>query len=429
MAELTGILDSGRFSDCRGIEESQIIEFKGGGRPYDLDSRRGKRDLAADVASMANADGGVIVLGVKTAMDETRRVEYASEVQGVKPNEYSEARIREVLKSHCYPPPTSVTVKSYDGTDEAEDAVELVAIKVGPEPYESSPVFVDRLVDEDDQKVGNSVGWPRRYGDSTIWEDGSRIQELVRQGRQRSGGHVAQVARSAERLHTDLQIVERQEGWDEWAIIALQISPQSSAPPIPDFFGSFRQQANAWSPVRARGFGINPSSQPLEPVESRLALLGPRTQYLIQPSGAFTAAALGAPAFLGWAKNRDLGPDELSSVEVNPYPLVEFVAEAVRFFHGTIWRALEQPSAQIRVLGLHLRDRVPLAVQIRPGDHHFELPRPCIANSVDERVPVSEAWDVDAFACLSALLGRGFGVGEDEIPFAREKVVDLDLLK
>lgn len=390
-SEVIKILETGQLGTLRGIEEEREIEFKGGGRPYDLSSRRGKRDLVADVASMANAGGGVIVLGVRTKKDATRLVEYADDVQRVDPTDYSDARVREVLRSHCYPPPSDVSVNAYSGSDEVGDVVHLVAIEVGSEPEESGPVVVDRLVDDEDRNVGNAVGWPRRYGDNTVWEDGSRIQELIRQGRRRRQDGQTASASTASALRTDFEILERQEGWDEWAVIALQVSPVESLRSIDDFYGTFLERANAWSPVRARGFGFNPGAQPLEPVESRLASLGGRAQYLVHPSGLFTAAALGSPSFLGWAKSPDQDASELSSMVVNPYPLVEFVSEALRFFHGIVWRALDQPAAQIRVVGRGLRDRVPLSIQLHPGIHHFDAPRPCIANSVDERLPVSHA--------------------------------------
>lgn len=72
-AEVLAVLASGNFDPLVGLAETIDVEFKG--QPYQVtDHDSQKFELAKDVSALANASGGVIIIGVQTRRDKIRRI-------------------------------------------------------------------------------------------------------------------------------------------------------------------------------------------------------------------------------------------------------------------------------------------------------------------------------------------------------------------
>ena len=70
------LVRSAQFVQLLGVAESDQVDFKGYG--YDMSNRKHVRELIADVASLANARGGVLVLGIGTVVHQAQRIEVAT---------------------------------------------------------------------------------------------------------------------------------------------------------------------------------------------------------------------------------------------------------------------------------------------------------------------------------------------------------------
>ncbi len=71
-ASIKAILDCRRFDQLIGQEEDTWLEAKGR-NPYDFTTSAGRYELAKDVSSFANADGGILIVGlVTTPMPEAK---------------------------------------------------------------------------------------------------------------------------------------------------------------------------------------------------------------------------------------------------------------------------------------------------------------------------------------------------------------------
>ena len=57
-------LQSGNFDPLSGLIEDESFEVKS--QPYDVESDRGRAELAKDVAGLAEQSGGLIVIGVES---------------------------------------------------------------------------------------------------------------------------------------------------------------------------------------------------------------------------------------------------------------------------------------------------------------------------------------------------------------------------
>ena len=77
--DVLSVLDSGEFEELCGAIESEAIEFKGA--PYRFDSNKDKIELAKDISALANAGGGIIVMGVRTCATEAHPYEVSDQIR------------------------------------------------------------------------------------------------------------------------------------------------------------------------------------------------------------------------------------------------------------------------------------------------------------------------------------------------------------
>ncbi len=66
--ELEEILSSGDFDRLAGKYENEWFDCKK--EPYLFDNEKGKHELAKDISSFANVDGGYILIGAKGKNDQ-----------------------------------------------------------------------------------------------------------------------------------------------------------------------------------------------------------------------------------------------------------------------------------------------------------------------------------------------------------------------
>jgi hypothetical protein len=72
-AEIKTLIADGRWDELIGKTEGQFLECKK--TCYNLDERGQKRELAKDVSSFANSDGGFILIGIATKKEPTHSVD------------------------------------------------------------------------------------------------------------------------------------------------------------------------------------------------------------------------------------------------------------------------------------------------------------------------------------------------------------------
>lgn len=413
--EVTALLATGAGDELCGVSESDTVDFKAS---MDLDSPRGKRDLAADLAAFANGRGGIIVVGVRTRCDVVWRCEVADQVVGVRRELVTVEAVTAIARDFCYPPIRDVATHYFDVSNGRGARTSVVVISVEPQPATDAPVVVDRIADASGAAMPHAVGWPIRVGDGTAWTPASRIQQLVSTALTLQARQLPDAASEpADEVLARMALLPE---WEQWPSIAIQLRPRPAHGNIVDFYGEFRRTANQWIDIRPNGFGLRLLLQPLEPEGATLASgIADRTRLWVTPRGVVTGVALASPEFLGWALNASENP---TVIKVSPYPLIEFFAETIRFAYGVVKPALDAFEMwDIDVRAEHLMDRVP-AVFVPSGPtpasivpHHAAT-----TNSVARHFVGTGDWDRDAFEFISNVLGAGFGVGHDSIPFTRD---------
>ncbi|MFB7370327.1 helix-turn-helix domain-containing protein [Streptomyces sp. NPDC056222] len=145
-------IDSVSYAQVVALVDSQVTEH------YDLDFKRGlygnkdsdRRDLAGDVAAMANTAGGIIVLGVDE--DDQAR---ACSAPGVALSDNEVGRIRQIVSSLVSPLPP-FDVLRIESPEQDDQGFFLIAVPRSP----NAPHAV---------LVNNALRFPRRNGATTTY--------------------------------------------------------------------------------------------------------------------------------------------------------------------------------------------------------------------------------------------------------------------
>jgi Putative DNA-binding domain len=153
------------------LEEDVDLDFKA--EPYGP-KESDRRDLAADVAAMANTRGGAIVLGIAELVRGR-----AGALQPFRLDEIEVQRMRQIVASLVFPTPS----------------LEVLPIKHPPDPVLGYYLLViprSPLAPHAVRMDNKSLRYPRRYGRETIYMSETEVADAYRD---RFRGEDAQVAR------------------------------------------------------------------------------------------------------------------------------------------------------------------------------------------------------------------------------------------
>lgn len=167
------LLRSRRFDVLLGQQETEWIDFK---REGYAKTDRGKLELAKDVASFANAGGGILVLGVATT--KAGDAETASAVTPCARGSISAQSYRALVGRRIHPPPERIEIFSIS----AEPHGDVWVVSVPPQPEEFKPFLVHGAV------IGGKVSDAyysivTRRDDGAVPTDPQAVHALLSAGR------------------------------------------------------------------------------------------------------------------------------------------------------------------------------------------------------------------------------------------------------
>lgn len=176
--EALAVLASGAFAPFVGVAESQALEFKR--EPYRLDSARQRFELAKDAAGLANAAGGVIVIGIETHRpDDASPVDVVREVRELAAGSVDADRYVAIIDRRVFPRIKHLRIEFFTG---GENDRGLVAIVV-PAQAEVDKYF---LVVEPFEEAGPAPGWlvaiPVRSIDRVVSMSVGELHALLNRG-------------------------------------------------------------------------------------------------------------------------------------------------------------------------------------------------------------------------------------------------------
>jgi schlafen family protein len=180
---LMAVLDAGDFDQLVGTIEHQRVEFKE--QPYNLETRRGLYELAKDVSGLANADGGVLVIGVRTRKNVVTRADVVDRIGAFARDGLDEGRYLDVLRARVYPTIENIEIEWKPSA--ADPGVGVYAIVIPPQPEERKFFLIRQPVEEgeeeEDRTPGYMVGLALRRGADVEPERLEDIYLRLRDGR------------------------------------------------------------------------------------------------------------------------------------------------------------------------------------------------------------------------------------------------------
>jgi hypothetical protein len=148
--------------------------------PYHLlCSDADKQEVAKDVASFANANGGVILLGVGTQRSSTHFGDEVERIRTFAQDLIGPQQFYDVLRDWVYPVPQRLHIKWWPSSGDADSGI--IAIEVPPQTSDSKPFLIKRVIDTG-RRVEIVFGYVERRRDGTEHWSIEKIQNYLKDG-------------------------------------------------------------------------------------------------------------------------------------------------------------------------------------------------------------------------------------------------------
>jgi len=177
LGEVQAILYSGNFGDLIGTVEDDKIECKKS--PYRLNQEREKFELAKDVSGLANARGGMILIGCRTERDPTSYGDVIHEVSPFPQGMLNPQDYQNVIKDWVYP---SLGVNIRWHPSEAEPDKGIVAISLSEDAGHNQPFLVTKIVDDVGNVRGMLFGFFERRRDTVSGMSAQELRDRLKDG-------------------------------------------------------------------------------------------------------------------------------------------------------------------------------------------------------------------------------------------------------
>ena len=173
-------LETGEFEALVGEFETEMIECKR--EPYHLTEDSGKQELAKDVSALANAEGGILLIGYATRKDLEHGEDRIESVRLCPRELINRQQYQQVLESWLYPPLFKVDIEWFDSPLASDKGI--LAIFVPKAQEMEWPVLIRqiRTGGEKSKKIGNLFGYFERKRSYTTHHSIERLQNLLRDG-------------------------------------------------------------------------------------------------------------------------------------------------------------------------------------------------------------------------------------------------------
>jgi hypothetical protein len=185
-------LGQGDLVSLLGMRECGWLEVKS--RAYRLDNPGDKAELLKDVAQLANAQGGLLLIGFATAKTDGRDV--LIEVSALAAEDLDPEKYRKTLRSGVCPTIRDLRVERLDaGSGQYVLMVDVPAQRDADKPFVVPGPAVGKLFP--------SVAVPIRDDDGTHWLGVSELQRMLAAGWAATGGLSEQVLRALAEAASD----------------------------------------------------------------------------------------------------------------------------------------------------------------------------------------------------------------------------------
>ena len=177
--QVIDIATRGQFDELKGAIEDHQIEAKA--EPY-ADTPLGRLELAKDICGLANAGGGVIIIGARTERLEAQQQDAIREVRPFVQALVNTEQYQAIIRVGVFPPPQGLEIHWYQSAIQTDRGILLIIVP--KQPDEERPFLMARVVDVETGRLREIVfGYAERRRSNTEPLGVRDLQELLRAGR------------------------------------------------------------------------------------------------------------------------------------------------------------------------------------------------------------------------------------------------------
>jgi len=177
---IAALLNARHLRGFLGLKEDQWFDAKR--TPgYDLATAAGRFELAKDVSSFANAEGGHIVVGLTTADVPEEQTEQVNGLELLTEAALNIGAIQGVLNEYLHPRLQTVTVAWVE--DEAGAGEGLGIIRIPPLDHDKRFVLMKRILEADTPLPHIVFGIAVRHGSNSIPFTVEQLYRICQEGR------------------------------------------------------------------------------------------------------------------------------------------------------------------------------------------------------------------------------------------------------
>jgi len=177
--EIEAILKSGNLDELIGAVEDERLECKSA--PYGLKYDHQKQELAKDVSGLANAAGGVILIGVRTERDLVHFGDELKEIRLFVQKLVNQGQYQDILRAWIYPSLQQVEIRWFPSNNDQKKGI--TAIFVPKQPSSRHPFLLTRFIDDSGKRVDVIFGYAERKQANVIPTSVQEIHTFIRDGK------------------------------------------------------------------------------------------------------------------------------------------------------------------------------------------------------------------------------------------------------
>jgi hypothetical protein len=175
--KLEKIIASSNFEQLIGEIENDWLECKG--QPYQIETEKDKRELAKDITSLANIQGGYILIGVKTERSTTHSVDEIKELKPLKQELINSTQYHDIIKHWTYPEIENIDIRWFQDKSNKEKGYWVINV---PQQKESLKPFLITKTLEDNKFIETIFGYSERKRETSPSFSAVDLQRALRLG-------------------------------------------------------------------------------------------------------------------------------------------------------------------------------------------------------------------------------------------------------
>jgi hypothetical protein len=178
LTEIMEILESGEFTKLLGCIEDEHLECKTA--PYQLEHERERMELAKDASALANADGGIILIGVQTEVEPTYHGDIIRRVGSFSRDRIDFSQYQNVISDWVIPSIPGLKFGWYVNAENSDQGI--ASIFIPQVASRERPFLAAKVVQNTGRVIGSYVGYFERTRDSVSPMKPAELREKLRDG-------------------------------------------------------------------------------------------------------------------------------------------------------------------------------------------------------------------------------------------------------